>query len=292
MQAPDGGPALGPPPPASLPALRRIPSPDVTPRALALVAPLPFRRPAIAVVAAARRRHTAAARLAPACRRHTAAARLAAVVAAVAAPRLLRVAVVVVYLLPKPARCPSFLSCRLTEYGFFLHALTLRLKSAEKRRPRMAAVAAARLRKDTAKVAPDILGAVRNDKLGTVSAPGIQQRGAPNIMRRAMRLDMTMEEAAVFTQKVWRGFHLRSQKDQLNLSQRLHLGYELHVLDRRQKRKSLFLGFVKHIFYSAPCHSDHLYFYAFSSRPQTVSACLAPQWACSLPCSSCSTATV
>ena len=34
----------GPPPPASLPALRGVPAPDVTPLALALVAPLPFRR--------------------------------------------------------------------------------------------------------------------------------------------------------------------------------------------------------------------------------------------------------
>jgi hypothetical protein len=101
--------------PASLPAPRRIPAPDVTPRTFARVAPLPFRRrpaavvrssvAAAAVAAAARRRPAAAARLA-----------ICIVVAAVATPRLAPVMVAVVVAAPVVA--PRLLSVRQASSTF------------------------------------------------------------------------------------------------------------------------------------------------------------------------------
>ena len=66
-----------------------------------------------------------------------------------------------------------------------------------------------------------------------------------------MHLEMSLEEAALLTQKVWRGFANRARKDQLNLNAKLHLGYELHVLELRKKRKGLFIGFLQHMAYMA-----------------------------------------
>ena len=70
-----------------------------------------------------------------------------------------------------------------------------------------------------------------------------------SIMRRGLHLEMSLEEAALLTQKIWRGFVDRARKDQLNLNAQLHLGYELHVLELRKRRKGLFIGFLQHMAY-------------------------------------------
>jgi len=70
-----------------------------------------------------------------------------------------------------------------------------------------------------------------------------------SLMRRGLHLEMSLEEAALLTQKIWRGFCDRAKKDQLNLNARLHLGYELHVLEVRKTRKGLFIGFLQHMAY-------------------------------------------
>ena len=65
--------------------------------------------------------------------------------------------------------------------------------------------------------------------------------------RRALKMDLTLTEAALFVQARWRGFKARST--QLNMSTKLHLGYELHVLKLRAKRRSLLYGFFQHVSY-------------------------------------------
>ena len=56
---------------------------------------------------------------------------------------------------------------------------------------------------------------------------------------------------SIVAQKWWRGCVSRARKDQLNFEARLHLGYELHVLELRKRRKGLFIGFLQHMAYMA-----------------------------------------
>jgi len=103
--------------------------------------------------------------------------------------------------------------------------------------------------KNTAKVTPDLMGALHDREAADSKAPSRSSVGA--FLRRGMHLEMSLEEAALLTQKVWRGFANRARKDQLNLNAKLHLGYELHVLELRKKRKGLFIGFLQHMSYMA-----------------------------------------
>ena len=102
----------------------------------------------------------------------------------------------------------------------------------------------------TAKVTPDLMGAL-HDREATDSSRPSDRGSVGSLMRRGLHLEMSLEEAALLTQKIWRGFCDRAKKDQLNLNARLHLGYELHVLEVRKTRKGLFIGFMQHISYMA-----------------------------------------
>ena len=65
--------------------------------------------------------------------------------------------------------------------------------------------------------------------------------------RRDLKLEMTLSEAAIFAQRRWRGFIAR--RSHLNMSNQVHLGYELRVLEIRAKRKNLVAGFLQHMMY-------------------------------------------
>ena len=76
--------------------------------------------------------------------------------------------------------------------------------------------------------------------------------------RERLKLEMTPEEAALLVQRLWRGFLTRNRQGRLNMSQVVHIGYELKVMEERKKRKSLVSGFFQHIVYSAPpCPVPH-----------------------------------
>ena len=65
-------------------------------------------------------------------------------------------------------------------------------------------------------------------------------------------LDMTPDEAALVSQKNWRGYVARHKRGNLNFAASLHLGYELDIIKTRKERKGLVVGFIQHITYSAP----------------------------------------
>jgi len=62
-------------------------------------------------------------------------------------------------------------------------------------------------------------------------------------------LDMTPDEAALVSQKNWRGYVARHKRGNLNFAATLHLGYELDIIKTRKERKGLVVGFIQHITY-------------------------------------------
>jgi hypothetical protein len=116
-----------------------------------------------------------------------------------------------------------------------------------------AAIIAARLHnqgpKESSKIAPDLMAAVNEREAEDAKHERQVLVTKASLRRINSGLRMTEEEAGQVVQKIWRGFISRARKNQLNHTSRLHLGYELHVLQQRKTRKGLFLGFVQHIFY-------------------------------------------
>ena len=82
---------------------------------------------------------------------------------------------------------------------------------------------------------------------GTLPGPDATSSKPPS----SLKSDLTKVSAAIVAQKWWRGCVSRARKDQLNFEARLHLGYELHVLELRKRRKGLFIGFLQHMAYMA-----------------------------------------
>ena len=66
-------------------------------------------------------------------------------------------------------------------------------------------------------------------------------------VRRDYNLEMTLNEAAIFAQRRWRGYIAR--RSNLNMANQVHLGYELRVLQVRSKRRNLVKGFIQHMIY-------------------------------------------
>ena len=89
------------------------------------------------------------------------------------------------------------------------------------------------------RVAPDLLGTLPEADATSSKPPS------------SLKSDLTKISAAIVAQKWWRGCVSRARKDQLNFEARLHLGYELHVLELRKRRKGLFIGFLQHMAYMA-----------------------------------------
>ena len=55
--------------------------------------------------------------------------------------------------------------------------------------------------------------------------------------------------AAIVTQSHFRGYVVRHKRGLLNLTKRVHLGYELKVLQERKRRRNLIKGFLQHLTY-------------------------------------------
>ena len=55
--------------------------------------------------------------------------------------------------------------------------------------------------------------------------------------------------AAIVTQSHFRGYVVRHKRGLLNLTNRVHLGYELKVLQERKRRRNLIKGFPLHLTY-------------------------------------------
>jgi hypothetical protein len=64
-----------------------------------------------------------------------------------------------------------------------------------------------------------------------------------------VKMSMTLEEATLIIQSRWRGISVR--RHHLNLGARLHLGYEIRILEYRERRRSLVDGFMQHLTFMA-----------------------------------------
>ena len=74
-------------------------------------------------------------------------------------------------------------------------------------------------------------------------ASGVQQKP------KNVNMQMTLGEAAILVQARWRGHMVR--RNHLNLGARLHLGYEIRILEYRERRRSLVDGFLQHLAFMA-----------------------------------------
>ena len=74
-------------------------------------------------------------------------------------------------------------------------------------------------------------------------------RHVPVVAAREVKIpkSMTVDEAALIMQKIYRGHTYRKEGDVLLLSHKIHLGYEVRVMGLRAKRKALASGFVQHV---------------------------------------------
>jgi hypothetical protein len=78
-------------------------------------------------------------------------------------------------------------------------------------------------------------------------ASSSKPRGSKKADKKAVKHDMTEEEAAVYMQRCYAGMKVR--KKELNLAAELSFAYELQIMELRQHRRGLVFGLAYHVVY-------------------------------------------